>query len=73
MLIAPAKAPREIVARLNAAVNEVVSSPEVQAQMIKLGMSPSGKGTPEELADYVKKETVRWGKVVTDAGYAGSQ
>jgi tripartite-type tricarboxylate transporter receptor subunit TctC len=73
MLIAPAKTPKEIVAKLNAAVNEVVNSPEVRAQMIKMGMSPSGKGNPEELADYVKRETVRWGKVVTDAGYAGSQ
>jgi tripartite-type tricarboxylate transporter receptor subunit TctC len=73
MLIAPAKTPKEIVAKLNAAVNEVVSSPGIQGQMIKLGMSPSGKGTPDELADYVKRETVRWGKVVTDAGYAGSQ
>ncbi len=73
MLIAPAKTPKEIVAKLNVAVNEVVSSPEVQSQMIKFGMSPTGKGTPDELADYVKRETVRWGKVVTDAGYAGSQ
>lgn len=73
MLIAPARTPKEIVAKLNVAVNEVVSSPEVQSQMIKFGMSPTGKGTPDELADYVKLETVRWGKVVTDAGYAGSQ
>lgn len=73
MLIAPAKTPKAIVAKLNAAVNEAVNSPEVQSQMIKLGMSPSGKGTPDELTDYVKRETVRWGKVVTDAGYAGSQ
>ena len=73
MLIAPAKTPKDIVAKLNRAVNEVVSSPGFQSQMAKLGMSPSGKGTPDELADYVKRETVRWGKVVTDAGYAGSQ
>jgi tripartite-type tricarboxylate transporter receptor subunit TctC len=73
MLIAPAKTPKEIVAKLNAAVNDVVRSADVQAQMIKMGMSPSGHGNPEELADYVKRETLRWGKVVTDAGYAGSQ
>jgi tripartite-type tricarboxylate transporter receptor subunit TctC len=73
MLVAPAKTPKEIVAKLNGAVNKVVSSPAFQRQMIKLGMSPSGKGTPAELADYVKRETVRWGKVVTEAGYAGSQ
>lgn len=73
MLVAPAKTPKDVIAKLNAAVNEVVNSPEIRAQMLKLGMSATGRGTPEELASYVRSETARWGKVVTDAGYAGSQ
>jgi tripartite-type tricarboxylate transporter receptor subunit TctC len=73
MLVAPAKTPKEIVDKLNVAINEIMTSPEIRQQMIKLGMSPSGKGTPAELAAFVQSETTRWGKVVTDAGFAGSQ
>ncbi|AMN43183.1 Bug family tripartite tricarboxylate transporter substrate binding protein [Rhodoplanes sp. Z2-YC6860] len=73
MLVAPAKTPKEIVDKLNAAINEVVNSPEIKSQMLKLGMAATGKGKPEELTAYVKSETARWGKVVTDAGYAHTQ
>jgi tripartite-type tricarboxylate transporter receptor subunit TctC len=34
---------------------------------------PIGKGTPEELDRFVQNDTVRWAKVLQQAGVAGSQ
>jgi tripartite-type tricarboxylate transporter receptor subunit TctC len=34
---------------------------------------PLGKGSPEELDRFVKSETVRWAKVLQQAGVAGSE
>ena len=36
-------------------------------------MMPIGKGSLDELEAYVKSETARWGKVIRNAGLAGSQ
>jgi tripartite-type tricarboxylate transporter receptor subunit TctC len=65
--------PPEIVAKLNGAVNAAVAEPEVEKQLIGLQFIPLGKGSPEELDRFVKSETVRWGKVLQQAGVAGSE
>jgi hypothetical protein len=38
-----------------------------------LGLVPIGKGSLSELDAFVKSETVRWTKVIEDAGLAGGQ
>jgi len=73
MLVAPAGLPPDILAKLNGAVNEIVNSPEVSQQFVKLGLVPHGKKSPEELRRFVKSEAVRWRKVVEAAGIAGTQ
>jgi tripartite-type tricarboxylate transporter receptor subunit TctC len=73
MIVAPSKTPPEIVAKLNAAIGEIVALPDVRAQMLKLGTVPGRKDTTAALQAFVKAETVRWGKVLTDAGMAQSQ
>jgi tripartite-type tricarboxylate transporter receptor subunit TctC len=73
MIVAPAKTPKEIVDKLNATIGEIVTQPDVRDQMIKLGVEPGRKDTPEGLHSFVDAETVRWGKVLTDAGMAHSQ
>lgn len=73
MIVAPAKTPNEVVAKLNAAIAEIVAMPDVRERMIKLGTVPGRKETTEGLRAFVKAETARWGKVLTDAGVAHSQ
>lgn len=73
MLVAPARTPRDIVDRLNVTTNEILNTTEVSKQLLGLGMTSIGKQKPDELERYVQSETTRWGKVVTDAGFAGSQ
>lgn len=73
MIAAPAKTPRPIVDRLHAELKKQLSAPDVAAQIAKTGMLPMATPTVEELQAFVKSEIARWGKVVQQAGIAGSQ
>src|SRR5262249_36027126 len=70
---APGGTPKKIVAKLNEAGNAAIAEPEVEKQLIGLQFIPLGKGSPEELDRFVKSETVRWAKVLQQAGVAGSE
>ena len=72
-VIAPAKTPDVVVAKLNTQLNAAVALPDVSVRMRDLGMIPMGKGSPDELATFLKAEFVRWAKVVDTAGLAKSQ
>jgi len=72
-LVAPAATPREIVDKLHATVKQIMAEPEVQQRFVDLGNIPLASPPPAELRAYVKSEIVRWGKVVTQAGLAGSE
>jgi tripartite-type tricarboxylate transporter receptor subunit TctC len=65
-LAAPPRTPKAIVAKLNAAVNEILSMPEVRAQFATLSMQPAG-GSPADLAELIRSETRRWGEVIRAA------
>jgi tripartite-type tricarboxylate transporter receptor subunit TctC len=73
MLAAPAGIPDDVLAKLNGAVNDIVRSPEVSQQFVKLGLVPLGKSSPDELKRFVKSEGVRWSEVVKRAGIAGTE
>jgi tripartite-type tricarboxylate transporter receptor subunit TctC len=63
---APPKTPAPIVAKLNAAINDVLKMPEVQEQFRKLNLEPGG-GSPEAMAKIVKEDTARWSDVIREA------
>jgi tripartite-type tricarboxylate transporter receptor subunit TctC len=73
MMVAPARTPQPILLKLNAEINAIVNTAEVTKQFIDLGLIPLGKGSLQEIDAYTKSEVVRWGKVIRDAGIAGSQ
>ena len=73
MLVAPAKTPRSIVDRLNRLLTEFLSLPDTKEQIVKYGFVPVANRSVDELQNFVKSETTRWGKVVRDAGLAGTQ
>jgi tripartite-type tricarboxylate transporter receptor subunit TctC len=66
-LVAPAATPKDLQARLNAAVRDVMRNPEVAASLDKMGLLPLTM-TAEEFAAYVRKENERWAAVVKAAG-----
>lgn len=68
ILFAPAKTPRPILERLNAAMIKVVSSAEPAREKLKsLGHEPTTMTLPE-LDSYVRSELTRWGDMIQKAG-----
>src|SRR5712691_1348235 len=70
---APGGLPGDILAKLNGAVNAAVAEPDVARQLVALGFTPIGKGSPQSLAHFVGSETTRFAKLVQQAGVAGSE
>jgi len=66
-LLAPAKTPPAVIAKLNKALNDALNDPEVHDKLVKSGATPAG-GTPEALGAFMKAEYEKWGKVVKERG-----
>src|SRR6185369_11864811 len=64
---APAKTPREVVARLNDAMVRTLRSPEIRERMTQIGFDVVA-GTPEEFGAFMKAEIERWTAVVDRGG-----
>jgi tripartite-type tricarboxylate transporter receptor subunit TctC len=69
-LMAPAKTPPAIIARLNADANKAVQSNEVKAILATEASEPVGT-TPDEFDAIMKREVARWMQVVKAAGIKG--
>jgi len=72
-MAAPAQTPRPIVDKLNAELTAVLALPDVKQQILRMGFLPQENRSVDALKEFVKLEIVRWGKVVREAGIAGSQ
>jgi len=66
-ILAPAGTPRPIISRLNAAIVRIMDAPEMKDRLAAMATDPV-TSTPEEFADYIKREIVKWGEVVRQAG-----
>lgn len=64
---APAKTPREIVARLHEATVRALRSPDIRERMTQIGFDVVA-GTPEEFGQFMKAEVERWTRVVERGG-----
>ena len=65
-VVAPAKLPADIVARLNGATVASLNSPDLRERFLAAGVE-AGASTPEQFAAMVRAETARWSKVIKDA------
>ena len=68
-LLAPARTPPQVVAKINREVNQVLALPDVQAGMDKLGLVVA-PGTPDAFGKLVAAETTRWADVIKKAHIA---
>lgn len=66
-ILVPSATPRAIIERLNAAINAGMSRPDVRERLITQGAEPL-TGTPEDLAELIKRELVRTAKIIKAAG-----
>jgi tripartite-type tricarboxylate transporter receptor subunit TctC len=68
-IAAPAKTPRDIVAKLNTELMRVVSAPDFRERIEAEGIEPLGS-TPEQLSAYIRSEIDKWAKIVKVSGAA---
>lgn len=61
-LLAPASAPKAVVARLNQEVVKIVHSPEFRKQMADIGAEPVGN-KPEEMGKQIRDETAKFAEL----------
>jgi tripartite-type tricarboxylate transporter receptor subunit TctC len=66
-LVAPAGAPTNVIARLNAEVGSALAAQETKKAFVDLGVDPQ-VSTPDELGRYTRSELVKWRELVKRAG-----
>ncbi len=66
-LLAPARTPPPVLAKINQAVRAALSDAQVRDKLVKSGAVPMPT-SPEEFGQLLKRELVRWGKVIREKG-----
>ena len=64
--VAPGKTPKEVLDFWNREITKVLNDPQVAAELAKDGLDPA-PSTREELAQFMERESAKWGKVVREA------
>jgi tripartite-type tricarboxylate transporter receptor subunit TctC len=65
-LMAPARTPTTIIAKLHEGVWQAIHQPDAKAALAAQGLQPVGS-TPAEFGAVIAADTARWGKVIRDA------
>jgi tripartite-type tricarboxylate transporter receptor subunit TctC len=66
-ILAPAKTPRDIIAKLNTAVTKIVHEPDASAKLLAQGAEPLD-AAPEQMRKFLRDEIAKWGKVAKSSG-----
>lgn len=66
-MLAPAGTPKDIVVRMNDEVRKILHTAEFKQRLADISSEP-GDTTPEQFAELIKSDTVKWGKVVKESG-----
>jgi tripartite-type tricarboxylate transporter receptor subunit TctC len=66
-LLAPAKTPPEVIARLNLEITKALAAPDVRAKLAVQGADPLGS-TPAEYGQYIRSEIDRFANVIRQSG-----
>jgi tripartite-type tricarboxylate transporter receptor subunit TctC len=67
VIVAPAGTPLEIVKRINAVTTKALQNQSVLSKLAEEGSTPL-KGSPEEVAKYIKNEQAEWGTLIRESG-----
>ena len=65
--VAPRNTPPHVLRQLNAAIVATLSDSDIQARMKKIGLETM-PSTPEETANYIRREANKWGKLIKETG-----
>jgi len=67
---APKATPKDVIAKLNAAMSEALADPAIKARFAELGLDVASREqqTPEGLAAFTKAEIEKWWPIIKSAG-----
>ena len=71
-MFAPAKTPPATIARIGAAVADVLANPEFKEKVRRIGLQPTGT-TPEAFGRIQRDDIARWGPAVKASGFTPDQ
>ncbi len=66
-ILAPAGTPREVVAKINSAINRALATGEVRQRLNAQGFEPA-PATPEEFAAFLASEVRKYARIIQEAG-----
>jgi tripartite-type tricarboxylate transporter receptor subunit TctC len=66
-ILAPAKTPSEVVAKLNGEIARILTLPEVKAKLTAVGFDPK-PSTPQWFGQFIQAETLKWAKLLKSIG-----
>ena len=66
-ILAPARTPKDAVAKLNSSINSALKMEDVRSRLMGAGIEIQG-GTPEAFAEVIRIEVDKWGRIVKAAG-----
>ncbi len=66
-MIAPAGTPPAIIATLNKVTLTALADPGVKERLAEQGLTTAGN-SPEQFRAFIASETVKWARVIKDAG-----
>jgi len=66
-IVAPAKTPPEVVAKLNSALRKIIDDPAIKAKLKTVGFE-AFSSSPDELGQFMKAQRDVWRKMVADSG-----
>jgi tripartite-type tricarboxylate transporter receptor subunit TctC len=66
-MMAPKATPGPIVDRLSAQIGKIIASPEEREELARLSVDPDYR-PPAQLAAFMNSETIKWGRVIKEAG-----
>jgi tripartite-type tricarboxylate transporter receptor subunit TctC len=67
-MLAPARTPPEIVARVNAEVVRVIGQPDIREKLTSQGTTPLPM-SPPEFGKWLVEQKERWAKLVKETGF----
>ncbi len=65
-MLAPAKTPRDIVAKLNGEIQKILAAEDVKSRLTAEGVEPVLLMSPEAFSATVKNEIAKWSKIVKE-------
>jgi tripartite-type tricarboxylate transporter receptor subunit TctC len=66
-VLAPARTPAAIVAKLNAGIVAVLNDPDVRTKLAQNGVVPAASSS-DSFGQYLRSEYARWGRIIREKG-----